>query len=102
MALIPPSEDILDSINSSFLNLKQKVDRVYLHVDMDVLDAGDAKPNRLAGPGGLTLSQVLEIVDMVKQRFEICVAAISSFDPDYDVDDIVLHAGVNIIEAILE
>jgi len=102
MTLIPPSDDILESINSSFLNLKQKVDRMYLHVDMDVLDAGEAKPNRLAVPGGLSLGQVLDIVNMAKERFEICAAAISSFDPDYDVDDIVLQAGISIIKAIVD
>jgi arginase family enzyme len=68
---------------------------------MDVLDVGEALPNQLAVPGGLFVEEVESVIQMVKGRFEICAAAITSFDPAYDKDDAVLQAGVRIIEAIV-
>jgi hypothetical protein len=39
---------------------------------------------------------------MVKERFELCAAALTSFDPNYDRGERVLEAGINIIEAIVK
>jgi len=75
------------------------VTKIYLHVDMDVLDTGEALPNHLAVPGGLSVDVVEEAVGMIKERFEVCASAITSFDPDYDKDDKVLGAGIRIIKA---
>lgn len=100
ITVIPPSKDVIKQICPSLDALKQEVQRVYLHVDMDVLDAGEAKPNRLATSGGLKVEQVVEIIGLIKERFEVAAAAITSFDPAYDVDDVVLNTGINIINTI--
>jgi hypothetical protein len=38
---------------------------------------------------------------MLKERFEICAGAITSFDPEYDKEDQVLQAGIRIIKAFV-
>ena len=75
--------------------------RWYLHVDMDVLDTGEALPNHLAVPGGFSVDVVEEIIGMIKERFEICAGAITSFEPAYDREDRVLGAGIQIIKAFV-
>ena len=102
--VVTPGEEesnIRKAVDTAFNKLRDKVARVYLHVDMDVLDTGEALPNHLAVPGGLSVEVVEEVIGMVKERFEVCASAITSFDPDYDKDDQVLGAGIRIIKAFV-
>ena len=92
---------IRKAIDAAFNKLRDKVARVYLHVDMDVLDTGEALPNHLAVPGGLSVEIVEEFIGMVKKNFEVCAGAITSFDPVYDKDDKVLGAGIRIVKAFV-
>jgi arginase len=87
------------AIDTVFNKLRNKVTKIYLHVDMDVLDTGEALPNHLAVPGGLSVEVVEEAIRMLKERFKVCAGAVASFDPDYDKDDKVLGAGIRIIKA---
>jgi arginase len=101
LELVPPSENILEVLGPIFDRLSKRVGRIYLHVDMDVLDTGEALPNHLAVPGGLSADVVEEIIGMLKDRFEIGAGAITSFDPEYDKDDAVLDAGIRIIKGFV-
>jgi arginase len=89
------------AVDTALNKLRDKVARMYLHVDMDVLDTGEALPNHLAVPGGLSVELVEEVIGMVKERFEVCAGAITSFDPDYDKDDKVLGAATRIARAFV-
>jgi len=102
--VIRPGEgesSIRKAVDTAFNKLRDKVARVYLHVDMDVLDTGEALPNHLAVPGGFSVEIVEEFIGMVKERFEVCAGAITSFDPGYDKDDKVLDAGIRIVKAFV-
>ena len=102
--VVMPGEEagnIGKAVDTAFNRLRDKVARVYLHVDMDVLDTGEALPNHLAVPGGLSVELVEELIGTAKQRFEVCAGAITSFDPDYDKDDKVLDAGIRIVRALV-
>jgi arginase len=102
--IVTPHEEEIDirkAVDTVFNKLRNKVARIYLHVDMDVLDTGEALPNHLAVPGGLSVEVVEQIIGMAKKRFEVCAAAITSFDPDYDKDDKVLGAGIRIVKAFV-
>jgi len=102
--VVKPGEEgnrMRTAIQTALNKLGKKVSRVYLHVDIDVLDTGEALPNHLAVPGGLSVELVEEVIGMVKERFEVCAGAITSFEPDYDKDDQVLDAGIRIIKAFV-
>lgn len=99
--VIRPSESIRKVVEAAFDKLRDKVAGLYLHVDIDVLDTGEALPNRLAVPGGLSVELVEEFVAMIKERFELCAGAITSFEPDYDKDNKVLDAGIRIAKAFV-
>lgn len=74
--------------------------RAYLHIDLDVLDPAEACANQFAAPGGLTLSELLAIVSLVRERFTLAAAAITAYDPEYDEGEKALRAAVSIIREL--
>jgi arginase len=99
--IVRPGENIRKAIDAIFNELRDKVTRVYLHVDMDILDTGEALPSQLAVPGGLSVEFVEDIIGMAKEGFELSAGAITSFDPDYDKGDKVVDAGIRIAKAFV-
>jgi arginase len=89
------------AIGDALDRLRGSAARIYLHVDMDVLDTGEALPNHLAVPGGFSVEVGEDAIRMIKDRFEVCAGAITSFDPSYDKDDQVLAAGIRIVQAFV-
>ena len=53
--------------------IQTQTQRAYLHIDLDVLDPGEARVNQFASPGGLTLTEVLGIVSLVRERFALAL-----------------------------
>lgn len=92
---------VLESVGSALDRLRERVARVYLHVDIDVLDCANAPPNRFAAPGGLAVGEVEEIIRLVRDQFQVCAAAITSYEPDLDRDDAVLAAGIRIARSFV-
>ncbi len=81
--------------------LGHRARRVYLHIDLDVLDPQVAHANRLAAPGGLTVEQVSEIIRLASARFVIAALAITAYDPSFDSDGRTYRAGVEIMKTAL-
>ena len=93
--------DILSAFEAALVTLKNRVDGVYLHIDMDVLEAKQGKANHLAVHGGLPSGIVEKAIRIIKEHLKLEGCAIASFDPDYDKDNSVLNDGVRLINAIL-
>jgi arginase len=89
------------ALRSVVTKLVNRVKKVYIHMDLDVLDTGAALANHAASPGGLSVEFVKEAIDIIKQQFKVCAGAIGSVDPDYDKDDKVLNAGIEIVKTIV-
>lgn len=83
---------------TALAELSKRVNRVYLHIDIDVLHVAGAKPNHLAVPGGLSVQLVEELIGTVQEMFEVCAFAITSFDPACDSGNRVLGAGIRLVE----
>jgi arginase len=73
-------------------HLHESVTRVYLHIDLDALDAGIGRANANAAPGGPSVDGLLGGIDAVFDRFEVAAAALASYDPDEDRDGAVADA----------
>ena len=65
---------------------------MYLHIDLDALDAGVGRANAYAAPGGPSLDGLLGGVDAVFDRFEVVAAALASYDPLEDRDGAIAGA----------
>lgn len=93
------ASSIRNAAKTALVELRKRVNRVYLHVDIDVLHIAGAEPNHLAVPGGLSVQLVEELVVATRDMFEVCAVAITSFDPAYDSGNRVLRTGLRLLEA---
>lgn len=76
------------------------VARVYVHLDVDVLDALYAPANQFASVGGLLPDQVLACIEEIARRFSIAAAAVASYDPTYDREDRMLHVAFRFLTLV--
>jgi arginase len=75
--------------------LKARASRVYVHLDVDVLDARRAgRANQFAVGGGPDADELQAMLGMVRERFEVVAAGIASYDPTFDADGRVLRTAV--------
>lgn len=77
------------------------VSLVYVHLDVDVLDAAFAPANEFAPEGGLLPADILAVVEAVAERFPIAAAAVASYDPGCDRQDRVLQAAFGFLERVV-
>jgi arginase len=60
------------------------VTHIYLHLDVDVLDADFAPANQFAPRNGLTPEQLSGCVHAILERFPVAAASVASYDPGFD------------------
>jgi len=76
-------------------DLKTRVGKVYVHLDLDVLDAGKVgKANEFASEGGPDAEELEAALGMVGERFEVAACGLASYDPSFDPDGKVLRAAL--------
>jgi arginase len=81
--------------------LRSRASRVYLHVDLDSLDAAEATANGYAAGGGPSVDRLVECLRQVRRRFSVAAAAITSYDPAFDAGGRTLVAARRIAVQIL-
>lgn len=65
--------------------------RVYVHVDLDVLDPADIAGTDWAEPFGLPAAHLVDLIGAVRARFELAGAGITGFAPassEHAIDDL--------------
>jgi arginase len=83
-------------------DLKTRLGRVYVHVDLDVLDAGKVgKANEFAVEGGPDAEELAAALGMVRERFKVVAAGIASYDPTFDADGRILRAAIASARALI-
>jgi arginase len=85
----------LQALGVALDDLSTRVGRVYVHVDLDVLDAEKVgKANEFAAEGGPDAEELRAALGMVQERFEVAAAGMASYDPAFDADRRVLRAAI--------
>lgn len=75
---------------------------VYLHLDLDVLDAvGVGRANEFASAGGPTSNDVVRFATAAAARASISGMTVSAYDPAADADGGVARAALEIIAAVV-
>jgi arginase len=73
-----------DPLDPALDALANRVQDVYVHVDLDVLDPSQGRANRYRCPGGPTAEEVASAVAQVARRFTVRAAALTAYEPVYD------------------
>jgi arginase len=73
-----------DTLEAALDELASRVDAVYVHIDLDVLDPSVARANVLSVDGGLDTEQLEQALGAISSRFEIVAAALTAYDPSQD------------------
>ena len=88
-------KDGLRVLTSALDKLKSRVGRVYVHLDLDVLDPGQVgRANQYAPDGGFDTETLGTAIGMVHERFAVAACGIASFDPAFDTGGRVLDAAL--------
>lgn len=82
--------------------LADRVDRLHVHVDLDVLDTSAGRANRWATPGGLQPDEVVGLVRGAAGRLPLASLTLASWDPALDDDGRVREAGLALLEIAAE
>ena len=61
-------------------------ERVYLHVDIDVVDPAVNPGVNFRGSGGLSFDQLETALRVVRGRYPVAAAALTNYNPERDVD----------------
>jgi arginase len=76
--------------------------RLYLHIDLDVLDTSVGHANRFASPGGPSLETVLAAIDATFDHATVLAAALTAYEPTADRDGAILAAARTIARRIAD
>ncbi|HXT21977.1 MAG TPA: arginase family protein [Thermoanaerobaculia bacterium] len=64
--------------------LASRAERLYLHLDLDVLEPCELRANHYACPGGLLVDEVIAAIAAAGERLELAALAITAYDPTAD------------------
>jgi len=85
-----------DALIDALRRVAERVDEIYLHVDLDVLDTSVGTVNAYAAPGGPDLAHVLKTISTVFSVGRVCAASLTAYDPAYDEERRITRAAAQI------
>lgn len=80
--------------------LRSKVEHIYVHVDLDVIDPSVAPANYAAAAGGLHPEELTRALRAIKERFTVVASTLASYDPDYDPNARLLEVGFEVMRVL--
>jgi arginase len=92
---------ILDALAPVLRALHASTQRVYLHIDLDVLDPSEGTVNSFGAPHGLTLKQLLAAIRRIGEQFTVVGGALSAYDPALDTDGRAGQAALKVLESLV-
>ncbi len=91
-----------ESILPVLTQFQSKTTKIYLHIDIDIVDPQEAPGVDYPAPNGLSLNEVESIIKLIAGRFSIEAAALTAYNPSKDENNKTLNTGVRILKTILE
>jgi arginase len=91
-----------DALLGALRRLAERVDEIYLHVDLDVLDVSIGTANGYAASGGPDLAGLLEAIGTVFAAVGVCAASLTAYDPTYDEERRIISAARQIAARIAQ
>ena len=85
------------ALEAALRELAERVDSVYLHVDLDALDADEGRANQYAAPGGPTAEELVAHVETVRALLPVEAMALTAYDPAADPERRVLDLALKLL-----
>ena len=95
-------EGIEERVQELVTKLKRNgIKTVFLHYDLDVVDSSESPPVFVPTTNGLSVSQLYQITDYLKDAFDIAGLSIANYIPDKDEDEKFKPVIDNLVKIIL-
>jgi len=85
------------ALPTALKSIREHVDTIYVHLDLDVLDSDVAHANSYALTGGLTLEDTEYALSEIARVFRIGAVTLSAYDPAGDTSDHAAKAAIHLI-----
>lgn len=90
------------NLGSAMRSLRERSKNIYLHVDLDVLDASEGKANTYAVGGGLSVKELDDAVREITHKLHVRGVALTAFDPLADVDGHAREAAIRVLLTVAD
>jgi arginase len=90
----------LDTLPLAVHDLAARVETIYLHLDLDVLDPSVSPGVNFSEPGGISPSRLFHAVEQVIATGKLGAAAIANFNPDHDCDNRTLSIAQQLVRIL--
>jgi arginase len=100
--LLRPSvlKTVTVGLDRAFDSLAGRVDAVYLHLDLDVLDPSVGIANGYAAAGGLSVEELMAVLRACLAKLPVRAVALTAYDPDFDPAGTVADVAAGLIELL--
>ena len=82
-------------------SLAKPMERVYVHLDLDVLDPTEGRANALAAPNGLYAEELYGVLEALRSQVEIAAIALTAYDPGGDPEGKVADVAIKAVEVVV-
>lgn len=90
-----------DALGPAVEDLSSRVEAVYLHIDLDVLNPSVGRANRFAVEGGLSADELAAIAEHVAGLFAIRAVAFTSYEPECDPNGAIPKVAGHVLDRLL-
>jgi arginase len=91
-----------ESLVEALESLEPEISGLYIHLDLDVLDADVARVNVYSAPDGLDGEQLNSLVAAIAARFPVHAISLTCYDPTFDGEEHVPPIALRILRTIAE
>ena len=81
----------------SLSSLRQQAEKMYVHLDLDVLDATVAAANQYAVSGGLTIEDIEYALSLIAAALPLAALTLSAYDPGADMEGQAATAAIRLV-----
>ncbi|MFX0173974.1 MAG: arginase family protein [Candidatus Hodarchaeota archaeon] len=90
------------SIIPALVELHSHTEKIYLHIDMDVINPQEAPGVDFPSPDGLSSEIIEQIIRIISERFLVKAVALTAYNPTKDEHNKTLITGIRLLKRILE